>query len=87
MYQIPIVKEMKHAFADFFSIRDCAKALKLHDDDIEEAAAWLCEQGDNPSVKWHIPRIGITPICESIISGKWNENGQQAAASSNARAA
>ena len=45
---------MKHAFSDFFSIRDCAKALKMHDDDIEEAAAWLCAQGENPSVKWQI---------------------------------
>ena len=65
---------MKHAFADFYSIRECAKALKLHDDDIEDAAAWLCEQGENTSVKWQIPRISITPICESIISGKWDEN-------------
>jgi uncharacterized UBP type Zn finger protein len=66
---------MKAAFADFFSIKDCAKALKIHDDDIEEAAAWLCEQGENPSVKWQIPRSGIIPICESLISGKWTENG------------
>ena len=52
LLKIPIVAEMKHAFADFFSIPDCAKALKMHDDDIEEAAAWLCAQGENPSVKW-----------------------------------
>ena len=79
LYQIPVVREMKEAFADFFSIRDCAKALKMHDDDIEEAAAWLCEQGENPSVKWQIPRIGITPICESIVSGKWSEHAPLAA--------
>ena len=51
LYKIPIVKEMKDSFADFFSIRDCAKALKMHDDDIEEACSWLCDQGENPSVK------------------------------------
>ena len=78
LFQIPIVREMKHAFADFFSIRDCAKALKMHDDDIEEAAAWLCAQGENPSVKWQIPRVEITPICESLVSGRWSENPQAA---------
>ena len=75
LFKIPIVQEMKHSFADFFPIRDCAKALKMHDDDIEEAAAWLCAQGENPSVKWQIPRVETIPICESLISGKWSENG------------
>ena len=57
LLKIPIVWEMRKAFADFYTIHECAKALKLHDDDIEEAAAWLTENGDNPSVKWHIPRV------------------------------
>lgn len=64
---------MKSAFADFFSIKDCAKALKMYEDDIEEAAAWLCEQGENPSVKWQIPRTKVIPICESLITSKWND--------------
>lgn len=69
---------MKHAFADFFTIRDCAKALKMHNDDIEEAAAWLCEQGEDPSVKWQIPRLSSIVLCESIVSSRWTENGQSA---------
>lgn len=82
LFQIPIVREMKHAFADFFSIKDCAKALKMHDDDIEEAAAWLCAQGENPSVKWQIQRVDVTTICESLVSSKWSENSSSSAAQS-----
>ena len=46
LMQDELVSELAISFAGFFTPRECAKALTVCDDDIEDAAALLLERGE-----------------------------------------
>lgn len=67
-----LVSELALSFAGFFTPRECAKALTVCDDDLEDAAALLLERGEANSSVSQIRRVSQTTIAESIIVSPWS---------------
>lgn len=63
---------MFEAFGGYFSVHDCALALKYTNGDFEEAAQWLIEEKEKPKGLKQILRSSTTLLCESEVLSESN---------------
>lgn len=62
-----LAKELFEGFSGYFTIYECQRALAIHNDDIESAANWLVENGDNERGKKIVTSTQATLLCEADV--------------------
>lgn len=63
----PMVMELFAAFSGFFSHEECFAALEHCNQDIEEAAAYLTDQGEQERGKKPLPKKQVVLLAESEL--------------------
>jgi hypothetical protein len=54
LLQDPLCFEMYQAFSGLFNVKDCHRALKFNNGDIEIAVQWLIEEKSKPEKENHL---------------------------------
>ena len=63
-----LAKELYEGFSCYFNLNECQKSLAINNDDIELAATWLIENGENERGKKVVTCDQITLLCEATIT-------------------
>jgi accessory colonization factor AcfC len=67
LFAEPLCLELYQAFSGLFSIKDCQRALKLNNDDIEVSVQWMLEEKSKPDRENHLAVKKSQVIYESLV--------------------